>query len=57
MFTVCYYFLEDMPVVEFFETLDRWEREIQILKKSSRWEIVTIYEEKFNAIARELPYV
>ena len=57
MFTVCYYFLEDMPVVEFFETLDRWEREIQELKKSSRWEIVTIYEEKFNAIVRELPYV
>lgn len=57
MFTVCYYFLEDMPAVEFFETLDRWEREIQRLKKSNRWEIVTIYEEKFNAIVRELPYV
>lgn len=57
MFTVCYYFLEDMPAVEFFITLDRWEREVQRLEKSTCWEIVAIYEEKFNVIAKELSSV
>lgn len=57
MFTVCYYFLEDMPAVEFFITLDKWEREVQRLKKSTCWEIVAIYEEKFNVIAKELSSV
>ena len=57
MFTVCYYFLEDMPTVEFFMTLDRWEREVQRLEKSTNWEIVTIYKEKFDVIAKELPGV
>lgn len=57
MFTVCYYFLEDMPAVEFFMTLDRWEREVQRLEKSSCWEIITIYKEKFDVIAKELPGV
>lgn len=54
MFTVCYYFLEDMPAVEFFITLDKWEHEVQRLKKSACWEIVAIYEEKFNVIVKEL---
>jgi hypothetical protein len=57
MFTVCYYFLEDMPAVEFFMTLDRWEREVQRLEKSTCWEIITIYKEKFDVIAKELPGV
>ena len=57
MFTVCYYFLEDMPTVEFFMTLNRWEREVQRLEKSTNWEIVTIYKEKFDVIAKELPGV
>lgn len=57
MFTVCYYFLEDMPTVEFFMTLDRWEREVQRLERSTCWEIVAIYKEKFDVIAKELPGV